>query len=64
MQWELKAAADALSKRLKSHAPQPVATLADSLPFDREKSLRAIRFLLDNDTRFRRLSDGMIAFSE
>ena len=64
VQWELKAAADALSKRLKSHAPQPVATLADSLPFDREKSLRAIRFLLDNDTRFRRLSDGMIAFSE
>ena len=62
-QWELNAVREALANHLRGHAPQPVVTIADSLPLDREKNLRAIRFLLDNDPRFR-LADSMLAYVE
>ena len=62
-QWELSAVREALIDRLRGHAPQPVVAIADSLPLDREKNLRAIRFLLDNDPRFR-LADSMLAYVE
>ena len=43
------------------NVPQSVYYLLDRLPFDREKSLKAIRFLVDEDPRFL-LEDGFLSY--
>ena len=43
------------------NVPQSVYYLLDRLPFDREKSLKAIRFLVDEDPRFL-LEDGFLFY--
>lgn len=43
--------------------PQSVYYLLDRLPFDREKSLKAIRFLVDEDSRFL-LEDGFLSYRQ
>ena len=51
-----------LAERLSARQPLPVNALTESFPFPAEKSLTAIRFLLDHDERFH-LKDGEIGFT-
>lgn len=57
--WEFEAIRKTLLKRLADHLPVSVNTLVDELPFTKEKSLLAVRFLADQDDRFS-LRDGYL----
>jgi ATP-dependent DNA helicase RecQ len=61
-QWEFNTAREALVNTLTEGA-KDVLFLAESLPLDKEKNIRVIRFLLDHDERFH-LEDGQLSFRE
>jgi len=56
---DFNAIRDGLLKNLSGQQPLPVKTLTDSLPFPADKSITAIRFLVEHDERFY-LRDGVI----
>lgn len=49
-------------RTLTEHVPQSVYHLLDRLPFDRERSLQAIRFLADEDPHFQ-LDAGFLSYT-
>ena len=57
--WEFETVRETLSNQL-TDLPRPVEQLLDELPLTRDKSLIAIRYLVDHDSRFR-LSDGCLS---
>ena len=62
-QWELNAVRDTLVTLLCDRAPQSIDAIVSRLPLSPEKNLQALRYLFDNDARFR-LTDGLIAFNK
>ena len=63
MNWEFNAIRESLIKELGGQSPVPVKELIEKLPFPKEKSLTAIRFLADQDPRFT-LSDGYLSHED
>ncbi|MDR3262325.1 MAG: RecQ family ATP-dependent DNA helicase [Tannerella sp.] len=61
-QWEFNAVRETLVDTLAESA-KDVLSLADSLPLEKEKNIRVIRFLLDHDERFH-LEDGQLSFNQ
>ena len=57
-QWEFNQVRDALMQTLAGHK-QDVRSLAESLPLEKDKNIRAIRFLLEHDERFHQ-EDGIM----
>ena len=60
-QWEFNQVRDALIEFLSGTA-KDVRVLAESLPLEKEKNIRVIRFLLEHDDRFRQ-EDGIMSLS-
>jgi ATP-dependent DNA helicase RecQ len=60
MQWEINAVREKLIEILAENA-RDIRSAVDSLPLDKEKNGRTIRFLLDHDHRFL-LKDGLLSF--
>jgi len=58
-QWEFNLVRDALNKILTESA-KDIRWLAESLPLEKEKNIRVIRFLLDHDDRYQQ-EDLMIS---
>jgi ATP-dependent DNA helicase RecQ len=61
-QWEFGVLCEALIHILAG-GDKALLAVAESLPLEKEKNLRAIRFLLDHDKRFH-LEEGRLAFVE
>jgi ATP-dependent DNA helicase RecQ len=59
-QWEFNQVRDALIAALTGEAKE-VRALAESLPLEKEKNIRVIRFLLEHDDRFHQ-ADGIVSF--
>jgi len=59
-QWEFNMVRDALIKLLTESA-KDIRWLAESLPLEKEKNIRVIRFLLDHDDRYHQ-EDLLISF--
>lgn len=59
---ELTTIRDALTQLLDT-VPKDIKEITEQMPFPLDKTLSAIRFLVDNDSRFR-LKDGRITFIE
>jgi len=58
--WEFNQVRNALIETLTVSSKE-VRLLAESLPLEKEKNIRAIRFLLEHDERFRH-EDGILSF--
>jgi ATP-dependent DNA helicase RecQ len=59
-QWEFNSVRDKLIESLSGQGKE-IRALAESLPLEKEKNIRVIRFLLEHDKRFRQ-EDGVMTF--
>ena len=61
--WEFNTVREALFEHLKNNNSGNIQILARELPFDKEKNLHVIRFLLDHDENLK-LVDGIISLKQ
>jgi len=61
--WEFNIIRDKLTAVLSEKKSESVTTLAYNLPLEKDKNLTILRYLLDNDVRFKQ-KDGMIYYNE